>query len=131
MPNLKFNYLYRDAGNYKKWGAVIFPNPDNVDFVSVSAALEAALSPETIFVASQVRIPELFLYTAGNANSDDHCFHEFHSVDLTFESQNDVHSRSIRQFIEEFAIQSKRGWIAFDPHSTSRYPMHDRPWQTA
>lgn len=28
--NIKFNYLYRDAGNYKTFGFVIFANPNSI-----------------------------------------------------------------------------------------------------
>ena len=33
MNNVKFNYLYRDAGNYKKWAYVIFSNPDTFHLI--------------------------------------------------------------------------------------------------
>jgi hypothetical protein len=29
--NIRFEYLYRDAGNFKKWGEVIFSNKNNRD----------------------------------------------------------------------------------------------------
>ena len=28
--NLKFEYLYRDAGNYKQYGSMVFDNPTRI-----------------------------------------------------------------------------------------------------
>ncbi len=28
--SIKFNYLYRDGGNFKVWGCEIFSNPDSI-----------------------------------------------------------------------------------------------------
>ena len=116
MANIKFNYLYRDAGNYKKWGSVVFSNPDEMTFSSVAAYLRDVFSDENLFVAHQILVPEVFFYTRGNATSDDHCFHEFDKVEETLEPPNDLHSRTIGEFLAQAQGQAKRGWIPFDPH---------------
>jgi|SRR5229473_175207 len=36
MANIKFNYLYRDAGNYKKRASVVFSNPEGLTLHSVA-----------------------------------------------------------------------------------------------
>jgi EcoRII C terminal len=116
MNNFKFIYLYRDAGNYKEWASIVFLNPDKSTVESVTEALHRSLIEERLFVANQVRVPECFLYTEGNATTDDHCFHEFDTIEFTSESPNDRHSRSIDQFIGEVTSEAARGWVAFDPH---------------
>jgi len=116
MKNLKFSYLYRDAGNYKKRGSVVFSNPDNLSPKSVEEAVRKLLPQDCVFVASQVRLPECFLYAEGRAGSDDHCFHEFDQIESTRELTDDRHNRSVGQFVREIEQEAKRGWITFDPH---------------
>jgi hypothetical protein len=116
MANIRFNYLHRDAGNYKKWGSVIFANPEELTSQSVASQLMDAFPEENLFIAHQIRVPEVFFYTRGNATSDDHCFHEFDRIEETLEPPNDRHSRTIGEFLAETQRQSKRGWIPFDPH---------------
>ena len=36
---VKFNYLYRDAGNYKSWGELIFSNPDGLNLKEIDRQL--------------------------------------------------------------------------------------------
>lgn len=116
MNNIKFSYLYRDAGNYKKWSRIVFSNPDNLSPESVEKAVRRFLSQECMFVASQIRVPECFLFAGGYATSDDHCFHEFDQVETTPNAPNDLCGRSISQFIGEIEREAARGWTAFDPH---------------
>jgi hypothetical protein len=116
MSNIKFTYLYRDAGNYKKWAHIVFSNSDGLTLDSIANAMQAAFLQDGLFTAHQVRVPEVFLYSRGNATSDDHCFHEFSAVEASLEVPNDQHSRSIGQFIAEVNREAKRGWAAFDPH---------------
>lgn len=72
-----FEYLYRDAGNYKAWGSVLLlgtASPDDVD------TLRACLESGEFFVAEQVGIPvvyqELWALSDG-PNRDDHAYHQF------------------------------------------------------
>ena len=116
MNNIKVIYLYRDAGNYKKWAEVVFSNPERLAPEAVTKTLRDAFLPDGLFIAHQVRLPEAFLFTEGDATSDDHCFHEFAVAEMTFEGPNDSHSRSISQFIAEVEREAQRGWVAFDPH---------------
>jgi hypothetical protein len=115
MPNICFNYLYRDAGNYKQWGAIIFSNPEEYTLQKTLTLLTSAFLPDGIFSARQVRIPELFMYSRGNATSDDHCFHEFYSIEFTTKPASDIHSRSIAEFLVEVSAAAHQGWDVFDP----------------
>ncbi len=116
MSNIKFSYLYRDAGNYKKWADIVFCNPDGLTLEAVTKTLKGAFMQDGLFVAHQVRVPEMFFFSRGNATSDDHCFHEFSAVEASLEDANDPCSRSISEFIAEVQREAKRGWGAFDPH---------------
>lgn len=72
-----FEYLYRDAGNYKTYGALLLTGrmPD------AEARLRACLESQTYFVAEQVGIPALCAQhwiDVGDGPSDlDHAYHEF------------------------------------------------------
>jgi hypothetical protein len=60
MPNIKFNYLYRDSSNYKKFKSVIFSNPDDVELSELEALIKSKLIDETWFYADQWNLPEIF-----------------------------------------------------------------------
>jgi len=114
---MKFNYLYRDAGNYKKWGEVTFANSERMTVEEVFARLTKAFDSGSLFIASQIDIPEVFLFPEWDLSIDDHCFHEFVSVELSEESPSDKRGRTIKTFIEEVESQSKQSWLVFDPFS--------------
>jgi hypothetical protein len=50
--NVKFNYLYRDGGNFKSWGEVIFSNLENLPVNEIEAKLINAFLPDNQFIAS-------------------------------------------------------------------------------
>lgn len=116
MKNIKFIYLYRDGGNYKSWGDVVFSNTDEMTPSAVTFALQRAFMQDGLFVAHQIHLPEVQLYCTGDLTPDDHCFHEFDSVELTVNPPNDRVGRSISEFLNEVAREAQVGWRAFDPY---------------
>lgn len=114
MSNIKFNYLYRDGANYKSWGEVIFTNHEELLVEEVEALLIGAFLPDKLFIASQISIPEKFLYLNGEYTKDDHCYHEFDSVEAIDETVTDALGRTVVDFLRDVAIASKQGWMAFD-----------------
>ena len=118
MDNIEFGYLYRDGGNYKKFGRVIFPNPEGLTGESVNQALRQAFIGGELFIAGQIRVPEVFLYAGGRFSDDDHCYHEFGTARRTADVASDTHGRSIGEFIAEAATASKCGWREFDPYDS-------------
>lgn len=118
MDNIEFTYLYRDGGNYKKHGKVIFSNTGCQQAEFVSERLKRAFLEDGLFIASQIRLPETFLYAKGALSADDHCFHEFDAITLTNEVCNDPYRRSISDFIAEVEIEAAHGWRVFDPYDS-------------
>ena len=116
MSNIEFSYLYRDGSNYKKWAAVVFSNPHQLDTNFINQELRHAFLPDGWFIASQVRVQEVFLYSEGQVSFDDHCYHEFHGVRPTADRTTDAYGRSISEFVAEVKQQSQFGWRAFDPY---------------
>jgi hypothetical protein len=104
MPNIKFNYLYRDSANYKKYGSVIFSNPDNIELSEIETFIRSKLIDGQWFYADEWGLPELFLETFDYRI--DPTWHEFEEVEFT----DDITTQSIT--IEEFKVLiEKSNWI--------------------
>ncbi|MCK9380448.1 MAG: hypothetical protein M0P95_05200 [Sulfuritalea sp.] len=75
-----FEYLYRDAGNFKAWGALLLKGA--LTEVQV-AEMRSKLEGGEFFIAEQIGIPplyqELWAYSEGITESD-HPSHEFFAV---------------------------------------------------
>jgi hypothetical protein len=115
VDNLEFTYLYRDGGNYKKWGRVVFSNPDRLDSDSAEKELRRVFLQDGLFIARQIRVPEIFLYAYGEFSFDDHCYHELDGVRRTPGAVDDAYRRSISEFLGEVKREAEVGWRAFDP----------------
>ena len=79
--NICFNYLYRDAGNYKHHGSVTFNNPNNRRLEEIDQRIRAALIDGEFFDARQWQLPDL----RGDEWDEelDHDWHEFEAVGET------------------------------------------------
>lgn len=108
--NVKMVYLYRDASNYKAWGEIIFGNPEKLNLHEVEDRLRNIFESNELFVASQVSIPEVFLFLHDRFTEDDHYYHEFHAVEFTSEQHTDSHDRSIKIFVEQVEKIGRNGW---------------------
>ncbi len=72
-----FEYLYRDASNYKAWGRLLL---SGIPSQSEIETLRACLESNVYFVAEQVGIPAVYKELwdlSGGRTSDDHALHEF------------------------------------------------------
>lgn len=110
MNNTKFNYLYRDASNCKKWGSVIFSGTP-YDLEAFETEFKAFLSDGDFFIASQIDVPEVFLSTTGN---DGHCFYEFDCFEITYKEPTDEQGRSIEDFFDAVKAANEQGWEVTD-----------------
>jgi hypothetical protein len=84
MPNIKFNYLYRDAANYKSFNSIIFSNSQNIELPILENLIHSKLISHHWFYASQWQLPDLHFGTWNNEL--DHTFHEFDGVEYTDEA---------------------------------------------
>jgi hypothetical protein len=114
VNSVKFNYVYRDGSNFKSWGEVIFSNLENLPLNEIETKLINAFLPDNQFIASQISIPEKFLFANGKLTKYDHCYHEFDCVEICQENSTDALDRSISGFLENVEMASKTGWKAFD-----------------
>jgi hypothetical protein len=79
-------------------GKVVFVNPENLTLDEVSKKLIDTFLPDQLFVASQISIPEEFLFLDGEFSKYDHCYHEFDCVEICEESPTDYLGRSVTVF---------------------------------
>ncbi|RFZ93003.1 hypothetical protein D0C36_16595 [Mucilaginibacter conchicola] len=79
MPNIRFNYLYRDGGNYKIFGNIVFKNHLNLPLQYIQPQIVSNLIDETWFYAEKWKLPILYC----NLSIDDPTWHEFESIEYT------------------------------------------------
>jgi hypothetical protein len=77
--NIRFNYLYRDAGNYKQHGSVVFSNAHHRALREVEQSIRSALIDGEFFNASRWQLPDLSEQEWDDEL--DHDWHEFESVE--------------------------------------------------
>ncbi len=49
MANVKFCFLYRDAGNYKTFGEIVFSNPEHLGVKEIEAKILSACNQHKQF----------------------------------------------------------------------------------
>ena len=75
-----FEYLYRDASNYKVWGTLLLEGVANE---SDRQVLASKFESSEFFIAEQLGIPALYadLWEFSNGpTEDDHVWHTFHAL---------------------------------------------------
>jgi len=96
--NVRFEYLYRDAGNFKNWGEVVFANPRDISADHVAAIAEKALRIDALyFVAPELNVPDL--HFAERNEKLDHDWHEVHAFLVTDDAPTDPQGRNIEEFV--------------------------------
>jgi len=86
MPNIKLNYLYRDAGNYKVYGEVIFLNFETKPLSELESILRSRLIDFEFFDPDTFQIPRLSHKEFPFNPKLDHSWNEFVSLELSLES---------------------------------------------
>ncbi|MFC5190942.1 hypothetical protein ACFPIK_04135 [Algoriphagus aquatilis] len=95
--NIKLNYRYRDAGNYKRFGSVIFSNLNRLSIEKATKLIQEKLISEEFFVPKNWNLPKLHFH---HYDSElDHDYHEFESWELTEEAATD--QRDARVFLNK------------------------------
>ena len=107
--NICFEYLYRDAGNFKTWGKVIFSNPNELAIGGVITAAQDALIDGCHFNALQARLPDLQPRDGGKPI--EHGWHEAFCFSNTHEPACDRHHRSIEAFVD--CLHRNRDYLRF------------------
>lgn len=99
-PNLKLNYRYRDAGNYKQFGSVIFSNSNKVTIDEATKLLQEKLISSDFFVPKDWNLLPLHFHPYDPEL--DHEYHEFESWEETYEQANDP--RDVVLFLNQIQL---------------------------
>lgn len=103
--NIRFEYLYRDAGNFKNWGDVIFSNPRNLSADLIASMAEKVLIEQLYFVARKAGVPDRHF---NEYNEElDHGWHEVSAFQPTDDVPNDPQGRDIEEFIKSLRCASQ------------------------
>jgi len=95
--NIRFNYQYRDAGNYKKYGSVVFSNPNQLSVEVILEQLKDALIDQEYFIPQACKVPLIYNYSFDPEL--DHEWYEFDCLEETSESV--TNERTIEIFIKD------------------------------
>ena len=111
-----FEYLYRDASNYKVWGTLLLEGVANETDLQV---LASKFEPGGLFIAEQLGIPALYADLWGFSNGpteDDHVWHTFHALRaVTPEDASAEVFGSVADLVAR--IKSVREWnVELSPH---------------
>jgi hypothetical protein len=93
MGHFIFEYLYRDAGNFKAWGELLL---DGELSEADEAFLRSKFEGGEFFIAEQLGIPPLYeavwsASLAGPSEELDHVWHEFHAIRPASEEEVKTH----------------------------------------
>jgi len=80
MPNIQLSYLYRDFGNYKNFGSVVFTNLTNELLEDIEHRLKKYLIDCCWFYAEEWNLPDLKFDAT---SPSDPTWHEFESLEYT------------------------------------------------
>ncbi len=103
MNNIKFNYLYRDAGNHKVWGSEIFSNPDSLSLNLIDESINQSLIDGQFFDPKYWK--EKRLHFDDWDLEIDHSWNEFESVEIIYDEP--TISYSITEFLEIISMAPK------------------------
>lgn len=105
--NVRFEYLYRDAANYKAFAQVIFSNPSGLGLSEIFRRIEEALEarspfPDLLhFYPERVGLHTVFLSAIYGASPDDLDCHEIGEIVETDGLVSDPKGRSIDVFLDD------------------------------
>lgn len=75
---VRFNYLHRDSGNWKKFGSKLFSNPEQVTIEEIAQKIRENLIDQEYFYPDQVGIKKFKFHRY----KDDCSWYEFESVEI-------------------------------------------------
>ena len=75
---IRFNYLHRDSGNWKKFGSKLFSNPERLTLEEIEQWIRQNLIDQAYFYPDQVGIRKFKFHR----NLDDYSWYEFESVEI-------------------------------------------------
>jgi len=75
---IRFNYLHRDSGNWKKFGSKLFSNPERFTIDEIEQQIRQNLIDQEYFYPDQIGIKKFRFHRS----LDDSSWYEFESVEI-------------------------------------------------
>ncbi|MEO6820665.1 MAG: hypothetical protein ABI204_13110 [Ginsengibacter sp.] len=100
--NIKFNYLYRDASNFKNYCEVVFSNPNGKSLDEIERLVRDNLIEGCWFIANEWKMPDAHFMNYSWDNQIDHEWHEFESIQETKEET--THEININEFLSRIKL---------------------------
>jgi len=75
---IRFNYMHRDSGNWKKFGSKKFSNPEQLTFEEIEQKIRENLIDQAYFYPNQVGIKKFKFHRY----LDDSSWYEFESIEI-------------------------------------------------
>jgi len=99
---IRFNYLHRDSGNWKKFGYKLFSNPEQLTIEEIEQRIRQNLIDREYFYPEQAGIKKFKFHRY----SDDYSWYEFESVEILDKSDD---SKKELKSISDFLLHLKYG----------------------
>lgn len=99
--NIRFHYLYRDSGNYKKFGSKDFLNSNNLSLNEIKSELEKHLIDGMFFYPERVGIEKFEFHRY----CEDYSWYEMEYVELIVGRKLDETINDFIRRLENFACQ--------------------------
>lgn len=98
-PNVMFSYMYRDAGNFKQYGELVFANPERLPIAIAEETIGRVLIDGQFFEPTEWSVP--FIYGFAYDPDLDHSWHEVCELVNTKAMPTDA--RTLKQFLDELS----------------------------
>ena len=98
---IRFNYLFRDSGNYKKFGSKKFSNPDQLTIEEIEQKIRQNLIDQAYFYPDQVDIKKFKFHRY----LDDYSWYEFDSIEVL---SNIDYADKKMESINDFLLRLKK-----------------------
>ncbi len=83
MSNIKFEYLFRDEGNYKTFADIVFSNPNQLTVKHIKESIETHLIEGCWFDPDAWQIPRFSFHRFNAFGIYDYLWYEFEEVTST------------------------------------------------
>jgi hypothetical protein len=95
---IRFNYLYRDSGNYKKFGSKLFTNPDHLTNDVIEYNIQLHLISHEFFYPDCLGIKKF----KSHRHENDYSWYEFESIEMLEKIDNPkMKMESINSFLSK------------------------------
>jgi len=98
---IRFNYLHRNSGNWKKFGSKLFSNPEQLTIEEIEQKIRQNLIDQAYFYPDQVGIKKFKFHRY----LDEYSWYEFESVEIL---ENNEPRKKVIKPISDFILMLEK-----------------------